>query len=495
MLSTIQKSVGLEEKADFIYKTKHYQYNVRSSVHSSDYLWDNIITILNQREIALIDNENDTNFSDKSIYDFISYLEEPNSGIISNENVYTFKLLNEKYKIKNLKMQIDEYIQEHKLELIILIILEKGSMTNEDIEAVVNRLFTFINNGHLLLLKIEFIDQILKYYRDKMPEDDIKNERILMNFFIDCLAHYGEPASILFKYVNFTKVGAECLSCIMQDYADTFNFKCIPNEVIKILCFSYAKAEPKVDEIEFDVQEGKEFEGIMRYLTNKTGCNIHDNGTIEITSNSIYNNSYHPKNLVDYGSESKFYQSDNISDGMINFDFKDRSIQLKSYAIKYHKYGQGCIYDIPNWVIEVSNDNSKWIEVNSHRDDSALNSQNCTAVFNVKSPQNQFYQYIRLRHTGNASSYVSGNCYFMAFQFIEFFGKLRQQLPPKEDIRFKTQKGNIEINNIYEEEAPDFKEEDIFTIMCQSNVSRSRAIEALREANGDLVTAVMNLAL
>ncbi|KAK8888336.1 hypothetical protein M9Y10_039403 [Tritrichomonas musculus] len=74
MLSTIQKSVGLEEKADFIYKTKHYQYDVRYSVHSSDYLWDNIITILNQREIALIDNENDTNFSDKSIYEFISYL-------------------------------------------------------------------------------------------------------------------------------------------------------------------------------------------------------------------------------------------------------------------------------------------------------------------------------------------------------------------------------------------------------------------------------------
>ncbi|OHT01182.1 Nascent polypeptide-associated complex subunit alpha [Tritrichomonas foetus] len=45
------------------------------------------------------------------------------------------------------------------------------------------------------------------------------------------------------------------------------------------------------------------------------------------------------------------------------------------------------------------------------------------------------------------------------------------------------------------EDAEGLKEEDITTIMQQSNVSRNRAIKALREANGDLVTAVMNLAL
>lgn len=46
-----------------------------------------------------------------------------------------------------------------------------------------------------------------------------------------------------------------------------------------------------------------------------------------------------------------------------------------------------------------------------------------------------------------------------------------------------------------EEDAGDLKEEDIKTIMGQANVSRGRAIKALREANGDLVTAVMSLAL
>ena len=46
-----------------------------------------------------------------------------------------------------------------------------------------------------------------------------------------------------------------------------------------------------------------------------------------------------------------------------------------------------------------------------------------------------------------------------------------------------------------EPDASGLKEEDINTIMQQANVTRARAIQALRDADGDLVTAVMNLAL
>ena len=48
---------------------------------------------------------------------------------------------------------------------------------------------------------------------------------------------------------------------------------------------------------EFKIEQGSEFKGIMHYLTNKTGDNIHDKGAVEITSYSICN---HPKNSVDY---------------------------------------------------------------------------------------------------------------------------------------------------------------------------------------------------
>jgi nascent polypeptide-associated complex subunit alpha len=56
------------------------------------------------------------------------------------------------------------------------------------------------------------------------------------------------------------------------------------------------------------------------------------------------------------------------------------------------------------------------------------------------------------------------------------------------------------VTTVVEDEGQDadasgLRDEDINTIMQQTNVTRARAIEALRQADGDLVTAVMNLAL
>jgi nascent polypeptide-associated complex subunit alpha len=54
----------------------------------------------------------------------------------------------------------------------------------------------------------------------------------------------------------------------------------------------------------------------------------------------------------------------------------------------------------------------------------------------------------------------------------------------------------VEDEPVADQETPsDLKEEDITTLMGQANVTRGAAIEALREAGGDLVTAVMNLTL
>jgi nascent polypeptide-associated complex subunit alpha len=51
----------------------------------------------------------------------------------------------------------------------------------------------------------------------------------------------------------------------------------------------------------------------------------------------------------------------------------------------------------------------------------------------------------------------------------------------------------VEDETAANEETPsDLKEDDITTLMGQAGVTRPRAIEALRDAGGDLVTAVMN---
>lgn len=143
--------------------------------------------LLNQKDFSLVDNEEDTNFSEESVTDFISYLEQPDKNKINTKNVFAFKVLNEKYKVKNLQNQINEYIQNHRLDLIILVIVDKNDITSDDIKLVVNRLFEFIDNRQLFLLPVNFIDQILQFYRSQQPDDSNENERKLMNFFIEYL--------------------------------------------------------------------------------------------------------------------------------------------------------------------------------------------------------------------------------------------------------------------------------------------------------------------
>ena len=176
----------------------------------------------------------------------------------------------------------------------------------------------------------------------------------------------------------------------------------------------------------FKIEKGNEFDGIMRYLTNKTGGNIHDNGTIEITSNSFCNG-HHPKNSVDYDN-STFYASVNDSTlAHICFDFKDNRIQLSNYSIKSYNRSQNYEH-LRSWVVEVSNDGEEFKEIDSHSDDPTLNNSNSVGTFNISKGSNKFYRYIRIRQTNYSwYGYPNNNNHQYYIQFIEFFGKLKEK--------------------------------------------------------------------
>lgn len=177
--------------------------------------------------------------------------------------------------------------------------------------------------------------------------------------------------------------------------------------------------------IEFIPKDG--FDGIMHYLSKKRhNINIHDFKIIEITSNSILWNDrlYHPKNLVDYRSNSNFYHSENKPGIFVSFDFKDKRVQLSGYSIQSHEVGesQG---NLRNWVIEVSNDGKNWEEIDRHSDAPELNGSNKISTFSVQQQKDEFYRFVRLRQTGY--SWYGGfksDSYIVYFVLIEFFGKL-----------------------------------------------------------------------
>lgn len=160
----------------------------------------------------------------------------------------------------------------------------------------------------------------------------------------------------------------------------------------------------------------------MRYLTDETGGNIHDNGTIKITSNSILNVRRHPKNLVDCQSDN-YSHSSNGRCPYICFDFKDRRVQLSDYSIKSFSSGQSGGL-LRSWVLEVSNDGGSWEEVDCHTEDPTPDGPSITANYKLANASSGFYRYIKLRSTGCSwYNYPSDN-YCIYFYFIEFFGKL-----------------------------------------------------------------------
>ena len=412
----------------FIYKIKSYQYDFRAAICCSDYIYENLDFFLHNPITCLIDNEESTNFSEESINDFISYINQPNSQIINNDNVFILQKLNKKYKIKSLQTETDDYINKHHEELLIQVINDRNNLSLEEERSIAFHLFFYIDNKQLLNLPINFIDRILQFYRKEVHKDDDeenKNEIKIMEFIFDCLDRYGRNASALFKNINFLKIGRIFLTKLLNEYHDTIDFAFIPNTVIQSLCESYIMFSP----IEFVPKSGKEFEGIMHYLTDQTGGNIHDNGTIHISSNSIYDNNikdYDPKHLVDYGNNNTYYHSQNANGCYICFDFKRYSIQLISYSMKSSYFGKNKGYHWKSWVVEVSNDNvdGSWIIVDEHVDDPTMNNPEQIAVFQNKHQRNEFYRFVRIRQTG-PSWFENNSHFYIFFPFIEFFGKLR----------------------------------------------------------------------
>lgn len=298
---------------------------------------------------------------------------------------------------------------------------------NESIKKIISFAasnFDQLDKEKLKKLEISVLEEIISSDSLKLEEEDT-----LLQLLIE-LYENDINYSYLFEYVIFSNVKKETIKLFIE----TFDIEFLNLGIWKSISKRLLSSKIQRNDIDqryyeqintFEHVKGKEFEGIMRYLTKQTGGNIHDNETIEITSNSILNNDYryHPKNLVDYENDT-LYNSDNDENVNITFDFKDKRIQLSAYSIQSVPDGPGA-GNLKNWVVEVSNDKDKWIIVDEHQNDSSLNESDIIATFNTKQDMNEYYRFIRIRQTG-ISWFCLGNDYNLYFPFVEFYGKLKQ---------------------------------------------------------------------
>jgi len=278
----------------------------------------------------------------------------------------------------------------------------------------------------LKTLDFYIVEQIFSSSSLQLQDEDSLVETIIK------LSREDKNYFCLFEYVFFPNVTTGKLEEFVREFDieymsnGTWSSICdrllnrkrneIPNERYKI----------RYEYKEIKHEEGKEFEGIMRHLTRETGGNIHDNGTIEIKSNSIVNddNNYHPKNLVDYDKTNIIHSKDE-SGVFIVFDFKDREIQLTNYSIQSASNGPNC-GNLRNWKLEVSQDGKTWTPVDEHQDDGTLNGSNIIFTFNTK-PTESFYRFVKLTSTGQSWRQY-GNHYEFYFPYLEFYGKMRRKI-------------------------------------------------------------------
>ena len=282
-------------------------------------------------------------------------------------------------------------------------------------------------------LEPDLIEQIISNESLRLFEEDS-----LLLFLLE-LFKEDDKYSPLFEYVIFSNVREESLNKFINSFSIEFMNNSIwksisprlfQSKIEKIIRYTSNHSSSKIVQFhqnisEFEYHEGDEFNGILRHLSNQSKGNIHDNGLIEITSNSIVLNLFHPKNLVDYNNDNYYFSKD-VSNSFVCFDFKDKSVKLSSYSIKSHNDGKNYAH-LKNWVIEVSDDAKSWKIIDNQKNCSLLNGSNLVANFKIDKKDDddgKFYRYVRIRSSGN-SWYQYGNHSQIYFSLIEFYGQIK----------------------------------------------------------------------
>ena len=138
------------------------------------------------------------------------------------------------------------------------------------------------------------------------------------------------------------------------------------------------------------------------------------NGIITQFSKAIgQGKAYTVVDIKTYGSDSNSWRwSSNVTsqvnnifwsnygqNAYIGYDFRVASVMPTSYSIKSSGFDQGGPHP-RSWVIEVSNDESRWHVIDRQDNNNSLNNKWVVGNFQIKTLSSDKYRYIRLRQTG-----------------------------------------------------------------------------------------------
>ena len=288
-------------------------------------------------------------------------------------------------------------------------------------------------------------DQLL--YVLKSEKLQIEDEDSLLSFVLE-MYESDHSHSHLFEHVVFSNVSVDK----MCEFTRVFDIDDVNGNVWLAICgrlnrkvaedearpgryhASCGEEEKKIekelnnksDVVAISRVQGNEFNGIFKYLTEKSGGNIHENKTIEITSNIAESKDYPFRNIVDFNTDNFYDSQESNKLHTVTFDFKSRQVKVTSYTIKSPDKDpdsrSAANYHMKSWFIEASKDGQNWEAIDHQENCSTLKGRLVTASFNTQ--MNDFCRYIRYRQADTNW----GNDYFLTINSLEFYGSIKDEL-------------------------------------------------------------------
>jgi hypothetical protein len=139
--------------------------------------------------------------------------------------------------------------------------------------------------------------------------------------------------------------------------------------------------------------------GIIAHLTQTCGGNVHARKVVTATSTTLHGRpvDYEPAHALDLTTDSLFATSQKPEAWMC-LQFREKRVGVTHYSIRSHPKTRRGWNHLKSWVVEGSNDGSRWTPLDTRQNNTDLNGPGAVKTFPA-SGTNAF-SYIRLRKTG-----------------------------------------------------------------------------------------------
>ena len=166
-------------------------------------------------------------------------------------------------------------------------------------------------------------------------------------------------------------------------------------------------------------KDGNNFEGIIKYLQDRDGKNLHEKGIIIISASSTHS-SAKPEKVIDYNWNDRWCSNGETPGEWWEMNFVNKKVKINGYSIKTYS----CVQwnHLKNWVIEGKNVGEEWEEID-RQDNNDLNGASYQHYFSIPKTTKP-YQCIRIKNIGK-DHFPYGVSYFLVLTNFEIFGEIQ----------------------------------------------------------------------